>query len=122
MGILGAFGAVLGAALWVASSIMILPDTNVEANLVPKAPYPSNLITALGIAVFSSGAAPSLPPFYGVVQNASAKKIDLCILLAQVISVLYVFMLGIAGMQICDGACEQFYLVDLLDYPRIPIT
>ncbi|KAF4693556.1 hypothetical protein FOZ62_023803, partial [Perkinsus olseni] len=82
MGIVGAFGAVLGAALWVASSIMILPDTNIEANLVPKAPYPSNLITALGIAVFSSGAAPSLPPFYGVVKNASPKKIDLCILLA----------------------------------------
>ncbi|KAF4671523.1 hypothetical protein FOL46_000263 [Perkinsus olseni] len=117
MGIVGAFGAVLGAALWVASSIMILPDTNIEANLVPKAPYPSNLITALGIAVFSSGAAPSLPPFYGVVKNASPKKIDLCILLAQIVSVLYVFMLGIAGMQICDGSCEQFYLVDLLDYP-----
>ncbi|KAF4651608.1 hypothetical protein FOZ61_010329 [Perkinsus olseni] len=104
MGIVGAFGAVLGAALWVASSIMILPDTNIEANLVPKAPYPSNLITALGIAVFSSGAAPSLPPFYGVVKNASPKKIDLCILLAQIVSVLYVFMLGIAGMQICDGS------------------
>ncbi|EER14482.1 conserved hypothetical protein [Perkinsus marinus ATCC 50983] len=117
MGIAGAFGAVLGAALWVASSIMILPETNIEANLIPKAPYPSNLITALGIAVFSSGAAPSLPPFYGVVKNATPRKIDLCILLAQIVSVLYVFMLGIAGMQICDGSCEQFYLVDLLSYP-----
>lgn len=47
-------------------------------------------------------------------SDATPRKIDLCILLAQIVSVLYVFMLGIAGMQICDGSCEQFYLVDLL--------
>lgn len=47
-------------------------------------------------------------------SDATPQHINLCILVAQIVSVLYVFMLGIAGMQLCDGACGQFYIVTLL--------
>ncbi|EER02837.1 hypothetical protein Pmar_PMAR010547, partial [Perkinsus marinus ATCC 50983] len=84
-----------------------------EPNLLLEDPPVQHLFTALSLSIWNSGAAPSLPPFYGCVKNTSSSRITMWMLICLVISILYVFVLGAGGILICDGPCEQVYIENL---------
>ncbi|KAF4665956.1 hypothetical protein FOL46_003346 [Perkinsus olseni] len=97
----GNFGR--GAITLVGSSFVILPDSHLIENLTAREPLFMNLVTAFSLATWTSTNMPSLPPYLGAIRGS--------------LSVVYVYIIGLAGMQICDGVCKDFYPASLAGFP-----
>ncbi|KAF4730716.1 hypothetical protein FOZ62_023497, partial [Perkinsus olseni] len=82
----------------------------VENDLLLADPPVLHFFTAVALSIWNSGAAPSLPPFYGCVKNTPSSRITMWMCICLVISILYVYVLGTAGILLCDGPCEQVYI------------
>ncbi|KAF4657105.1 hypothetical protein FOL47_008587 [Perkinsus chesapeaki] len=63
-----------GLGLWVTAGILVhsTEPTQFGDNLHITEPYALNFFTAIALSIWNSGAAPSLPPFYGCVRGVPA--------------------------------------------------
>ncbi|KAF4673056.1 hypothetical protein FOL47_011065 [Perkinsus chesapeaki] len=109
MGVLAVIGTIGTMASWVGTSTAILPESHVVENMSPRQPLMDNIIAAISLSVWTSGDLPSLNPFLGCVEGSSNRRIRLILFTCQVIALLYIYIMGLAGMQLCDGPCNEFY-------------
>ncbi|KAF4668310.1 hypothetical protein FOL47_003085 [Perkinsus chesapeaki] len=113
MGALGVFGTIGTLGSWVGTSFAILPDSHLVENIPPREPVAAHIIAAISLSVWSCGDLPSLTPYIGCVKGTTNRRISLILATCQVISLFYIYIMGVAGMQICDGLCSDFYPASL---------
>ncbi|KAF4665955.1 hypothetical protein FOL46_003345 [Perkinsus olseni] len=116
MGVLAVVGILGSMAAWVGSAFVILPDSHLIENLTAREPLLINLVTAFSLSMWTSADVPSLPPYLGAIRGSTDRRITLTIIICLTLSVVYVYIIGLAGMQICDGVCEDFYPASLAGF------
>ncbi|KAF4681794.1 hypothetical protein FOZ60_011555 [Perkinsus olseni] len=117
MGVLAVVGILGSMAAWVGSAFVILPDSHLIENLTAREPLLMNLVTAFSLATWTSTNVPSLPPYLGAMRGSTDRRITLTVIICLTLSVVYVYIIGLAGMQICDGVCKDFYPASLAGFP-----
>ncbi|KAF4660919.1 hypothetical protein FOZ61_003669 [Perkinsus olseni] len=117
MGVLAVVGILGSMATWVGSASAILPDSHLIDNLTAREPLFVNLVTAFSLSMWTSADVPTLPPYLGTVKGSTDRRITLTIIICLTLSVVYVYIIGLAGMQICDGVCKDFYPASLAGFP-----
>ncbi|KAF4668309.1 hypothetical protein FOL47_003084 [Perkinsus chesapeaki] len=113
MGALGVFGTIGTLGSWVGTSFAILPDSHLVENIPPREPVAAHIIAAISLSVWSCGDLPSLTPYIGCVKGTTNRRISLILATCQIISLVYIYIMGVAGMQICDGPCSDFFPASL---------
>ncbi|KAF4700550.1 hypothetical protein FOZ62_027050 [Perkinsus olseni] len=116
MGVLAVVGILGSMAAWVGSAFVILPDSHLIENLTVREPLLINLVTAFSLSMWTSADVPSLPPYLGAIRGSTDRRITLTIIICLTLSVVYVYIIGLAGMQICDGVCNDFYPASLAGF------
>ncbi|EER07035.1 conserved hypothetical protein [Perkinsus marinus ATCC 50983] len=120
LGILAIIGIIGSMATWVGSAFAILPDSHVVDNLPVREPAFINLVTAFSLSMWTSADLPSLVSYLGSVKGASDRSVTWTILICLILSIVYVYIMGVAGMQICDGVCDDFYPASLHSASVVP--
>ncbi|KAF4681790.1 hypothetical protein FOZ60_011551 [Perkinsus olseni] len=101
----------------VGSAFVILPDSHLVENLPPREPLVLNLVTAFSLSIWTSSDVPTLLPYLSAIRGSTDRRITLTIIICLTLSVVYVYIIGLAGMQICDGVCKDFYPASLAGFP-----
>ncbi|KAF4650157.1 hypothetical protein FOL47_001404, partial [Perkinsus chesapeaki] len=109
LGGLAVIGIVGSMVTWVGSAFAISPTSHFVENFPPREPLLVNLVTAFSLSMWTSADVPSLPPYLGAVKGTTNRRISVTLILCLTLSVVYVYIIGMAGMQVCDGVCHDFY-------------